>query len=307
MNATPRLKDLIASFAGVDTVQAGAEAFFAALKPLDPISVVLVDAHESRRDVFEWDEPARAMSPELWARRDEVARSDTLFPLSVATRRMRRPFRWSDMQPDYPDEAAYRKHWEMCRDLASADCDGIVVPRFHKGWLVAAVCVGFKAWRWDAVLTDMLVAASTAFVNRFSREPEYRTLTKRESECLMRVAHGMTDKGIARELGVAAATVKGYLDSAQKKLDARNRVEAVARHLAATMEEARQGKRAPELSPREHICLFRAMYGATDEEIAANLGIAVSTVHGYIESAKTKLGARTRAQAIGELARRGGL
>jgi DNA-binding CsgD family transcriptional regulator len=220
---------------------------------------------------------------------------------------MRRPFRWSEMRPDYVDAVAYKKHWEMCHSLASVEADGLVVPRFHEGWLVAAVCVGFKAWRWDAALMDVLIAACSAFVHRFSREPEYKTLTKREGECLMLVADGMADKQIARALGISAGTVKTYLDLAQEKLGARNRVEAVARHLAATMEEARRGKRVPELSAREHVCLFRAMYGATDDEIAANLGIAVSTVHGYMESAKAKLGARTRAQAIAELARRGGL
>jgi DNA-binding CsgD family transcriptional regulator len=220
---------------------------------------------------------------------------------------MRRPFRWTEMGPDYVDVATQRRHWELCYSLASTECDGLVVPRFHQGWLVAAVCVGFKHWRWDDARTETLAAACTAFVNRFSREPEYKTLTKREAECLMQVAQGLTDKQIAIALGVSSGTVKTYVDAAQAKLGARNRAEAVARHLAATMEEARQGKRMPELSAREHICLFRAMYGATDEEIAANLGIAVSTVHGYIESAKAKLGARTRAQAIAVLARRGGL
>jgi DNA-binding CsgD family transcriptional regulator len=211
------------------------------------------------------------------------------------------------MEPDYIDAAACRKHWELGRALSSPDLDGIVVPRFHKGWLVAALSIGFYAWTWGDDETELLYAAGAAFVNRFSREPEYKTLSRREGECLMLVAQGLSDKHIARELGVTAGTAKSYLDAAQKKLGARNRVEAVARHLAATMEEARQGKRAPELSAREHICLFRAMYGATDEEIAANLGIAISTVHSYIEGAKTKLGARTRAQAIAELARRGGL
>lgn len=307
MSALPPLADLIAAFSTQDTAQQGAEALFLALKPLDPISVVLVDANESKRDVFEWDEPARAMSPELWARRDEVAHADTMFPLTVATRRMRRPFRWTEMIPDYIDASTHRKHWDLCYSLASRECDGLVVPRFHEGWLVAAVCAGFKYWRWDAALTETLIATFTVFVNRFSYEAEYKTLTKRESECLLLVSQGSTDKQIAHALGLTAGTVKSFIEAAQKKLGARNRVEAVARHLAATMEEARQGKRAPELSQREHVCLFRAMYGATDDEIAANLGIAVSTVHGYVESAKAKLGARTRAQAIAELARRGGL
>lgn len=307
MTPAAKLASLVSSFGSVDRVQDAAEAFLAALKPFNSFSLVHIDAHEGPRDTLNWDEIARAMSPDMWARRDDVARADMFFPLTVATRRMRRPFRWSEMVPDYPDETDYRKHWELGRALTTPDLDGIVVPRFHNGWLVAALCVGFYEWNWGDETTDVLFAAGAAFVNRFSREPEYKTLTKRESECLMHVAEGMSGKQIAQTLGISIGTVKKYLEIAQEKLAARNRVEAVARHLASTMEEARQGKRVPELSSREHVCLFRAMYGATDEEIAANLGIAVSTVHGYIESAKSKLGARTRAQAISELARRGGL
>jgi DNA-binding CsgD family transcriptional regulator len=301
------LQELVSAFGGKDTPQEAAEAFFEALRPLDPISVVLVDAHERKRDVLEWDEPARAMSPEFWARREEVAQADVMFPLTVATRRMRRPFRWTEMGPDYFDLATQKKHWQLCYSLASTESDGVVVPRFHQGWLVAAICIGFKYWRWDKATEDTLIAAASAFVNRFSREPEFKSLSRRESECLLMVADGLSDAQIAAALQLSAKTVKDYVESARAKLSASNRVEAVARHLVANMAEARQGRRIPELSPREHVCLFRALYGATDDEIAAGLGIAASTVHGHIESAKVKLGARTRAQAIAELARRGGL
>jgi DNA-binding CsgD family transcriptional regulator len=44
--------------------------------------------------------------------------------------------------------------------------------------------------------------------------------------------------------------------------------------------------------------------GKTDAEIAEQLRLSAATVHGYIEQAKRKLGVRSRAQAITELAMR---
>lgn len=57
----------------------------------------------------------------------------------------------------------------------------------------------------------------------------------------------------------------------------------------------------PHLSPRERDCLSYAAQGLTDAGIAKRLGLAESTAHSYIESAKRKLGVRTRAQAIAHL------
>lgn len=54
------------------------------------------------------------------------------------------------------------------------------------------------------------------------------------------------------------------------------------------------------LSRRETQCLVWVARGKTDWEISEILSIGETTVHGYIEGAKTKLSAVTRAQAVVE-------
>lgn len=54
----------------------------------------------------------------------------------------------------------------------------------------------------------------------------------------------------------------------------------------------------PRLSPRERDCIAFVAAGKSDWEISVSLGIAVATVHTYVELAKRKLQARTRAQAV---------
>lgn len=63
-----------------------------------------------------------------------------------------------------------------------------------------------------------------------SSEVLYRAgLTRREYEVLRFAAMGNSNPEIAEELSLARNTVKTYLQSAMQKLNARNRVEAIAR------------------------------------------------------------------------------
>jgi DNA-binding CsgD family transcriptional regulator len=52
------------------------------------------------------------------------------------------------------------------------------------------------------------------------------------------------------------------------------------------------------LTPRERECLSWVAAGKTDWEISQILNISQQTAHGYVQSALTRLGARTRAQAV---------
>jgi DNA-binding CsgD family transcriptional regulator len=52
------------------------------------------------------------------------------------------------------------------------------------------------------------------------------------------------------------------------------------------------------LTPRERECLNWVAAGKTDWEISQILNISEQTTHGYVQNAMTKLGARTRAQAV---------
>lgn len=53
-------------------------------------------------------------------------------------------------------------------------------------------------------------------------------LTRRERECLCRIARGASSKAIARQLALSAHTVDEYVESAMRKLRTGNRTEAVA-------------------------------------------------------------------------------
>lgn len=52
------------------------------------------------------------------------------------------------------------------------------------------------------------------------------------------------------------------------------------------------------LTPREHDCIAYVAEGKSDWDIGVILGISQSTAHQHVESAKRKLGATTRAQAV---------
>ncbi len=60
---------------------------------------------------------------------------------------------------------------------------------------------------------------------------EGRLLTPRELQVLDAIAAGLTNKGIARQLGISLHTVKFHVESVFRKLGARTRTEAVAKGL----------------------------------------------------------------------------
>jgi len=54
----------------------------------------------------------------------------------------------------------------------------------------------------------------------------------------------------------------------------------------------------PPLTDREHQCLRWVAAGRSDPQIGMILGLSPNTVHAHVESAKTKLGANSRAQLV---------
>jgi LuxR family maltose regulon positive regulatory protein len=59
--------------------------------------------------------------------------------------------------------------------------------------------------------------------------PTYRPLSRRETGILQMIAGGLSNKRIARSLGIAPETVKSHAKSIFVKLDTRTRAQAVAR------------------------------------------------------------------------------
>ena len=83
-----------------------------------------------------------------------------------------------------------------------------------------------------AVAQGLLVRARGARAAGFGAAQEGDTralLTPREAQILDAIADGLTNKAIARRLGISLHTVKFHLESVFRKLGASTRTEAVAR------------------------------------------------------------------------------
>ena len=65
----------------------------------------------------------------------------------------------------------------------------------------------------------------------FAAAPEESPLTPRETEILTLVGQGMSNKAVARHLGISVHTVKFHLEALFARLGATNRAEAVAKGL----------------------------------------------------------------------------
>jgi DNA-binding NarL/FixJ family response regulator len=83
-----------------------------------------------------------------------------------------------------------------------------------------------------AVARGLIVRSPRAHGGGFSavQEAEARTLlTPRETQILDAIADGLTNKAIARRLGISLHTVKFHVESVFRKLGASTRTEAVAK------------------------------------------------------------------------------
>jgi two-component system, NarL family, nitrate/nitrite response regulator NarL len=63
----------------------------------------------------------------------------------------------------------------------------------------------------------------------FPNGPELPALTKRELEVLALLASGLTNKEMARTIGLSPETVKDHLENLYRKLDAQDRMEALGK------------------------------------------------------------------------------
>ncbi len=83
-----------------------------------------------------------------------------------------------------------------------------------------------------AVFTGLLVRSSAAPQARgFAPAEDMPLLTPREREILALIGEGLSNKAMARRLGISVHTVKFHLEALFTKLDATSRAEAVAKGL----------------------------------------------------------------------------
>lgn len=100
---------------------------------------------------------------------------------------------------------------------------------------------------------------------------------------LARLAAGATGVGAAAGAGAGAGSGAGEPSAAAGAPDVRQRF--------------------PELTPREADVLTRIAEGRTNPEIAAELFLTVPTVKSYVNQVFTKLGVRSRAEAVARVLR----
>lgn len=112
-----------------------------------------------------------------------------------------------------------------------ADAEGLLPEDAGLGEIDAAL---------RAVAEGLIVRSSRVRPFGFSavQEAEARTLlTPREAQILDAIADGLTNKAIARRLGISLHTVKFHVESVFRKLEARTRTEAVAKALERRRED----------------------------------------------------------------------
>jgi DNA-binding NarL/FixJ family response regulator len=84
----------------------------------------------------------------------------------------------------------------------------------------------------EVVLTVRLASATqTIGFEELAERESHPLLTPRELEVLTAIGEGMSNKTIARKLGISLHTVKFHVESLFRKLSVRTRAEAVARGL----------------------------------------------------------------------------
>ena len=129
------------------------------------------------------------------------------------------------------------------RELAMAICRPALARALHQGlWrsllegreeMAALLAEIHKRGAADDALTaDIAVllsrfAAAGIVIDSARQQPLALRLTEREQQTLSLIADGYSNKGVARELGISAETVKWHLKQLYEKLQVKGRIQAV--------------------------------------------------------------------------------
>ncbi|MCP4423614.1 MAG: response regulator transcription factor [Chloroflexi bacterium] len=125
----------------------------------------------------------------------------------------------------------YKNTTYLLRALA-AGADGFVLKDISREDLLATVqAVAAGESRVDqAFLQSVLRSLNDSNQNQAATAPEpAEPLTPREMDVLQLLVEGLTNQAIAQVLGLSAGTVKGYVQTILRKLDAADRTQAAVR------------------------------------------------------------------------------
>ncbi|WP_047145843.1 helix-turn-helix transcriptional regulator [Aquamicrobium sp. LC103] len=124
------------------------------------------------------------------------------------------------------------------RETASADFDapGLALPLFEEtGRCGLFACSGPNIELDDRILCDVHLRCLAVFAEvvklRMTELSRFPVISKRELECLKLTANGLTSDAIASTLGLSVHTANQYLTNTTQKLNAVNRIHAVAKAL----------------------------------------------------------------------------
>jgi ATP/maltotriose-dependent transcriptional regulator MalT len=127
------------------------------------------------------------------------------------------------------------------QELAPDGCtDSTLIALRSRQWIHRAISLieaavgqlGDEEHRVQSALSEaalLLRQQSHASTPVDSAAAGYRALSSRESSILRMIAHGMSNKRIAKSLGIAPETVKSHAKNIFVKLSTRTRAQAVAR------------------------------------------------------------------------------
>lgn len=133
------------------------------------------------------------------------------------------------------------------------------------------------------------------------------TLTDRQWEVLSLVASGLSNAQVGAKLFIGTEAVKSHLRKIMITLELRNRAEVAAyavRQLGGVpvrADPSRPVVAEVRLTDRQQQIAGQLAAGATNAEIARDLGIGVQTVKSHVRCILRKLGATNRAQVAAQV------
>jgi LuxR family quorum sensing-dependent transcriptional regulator len=156
-------------------------------------------------------------------------------PIIETLRRRQSPFTWSDMRADRTFAQAGTRLLQLLAEEYGLT-EGLIVPFSHGSGRFGIVSLAGNNTKTLPGSLPILCLLSMALYYRmrylaprlgFAVPP--LGMSQRELECIGLVASGLTDRSIAKQLGISFATAHDYVEAAKSKLKARTRAEAVAR------------------------------------------------------------------------------